>query len=433
MSSVRQRGATDGRRRPCRQVITSGRQDERLLTVLSELLAADARDDDQTRLQLQPAGDFRADSCRHRVLAVQLPAEPPGDEQAHYNFITSRVDFTATTMVRALGGLLRYLDRRPLETLSRQPVMRLETLSLEDAMHVSSGAFRTLQVFAADRHPSSFKAETTREGLSVFAVLNKCCSPLGVAQLRRMLMQPLTSRRRIEARLDAVEFFARPANEDVAHSLQTCLRRVRNLTPLLSRMRNARALSGDWRTLYDALHGGVVAAEVCRDLPAGVELFQRLAGSDCTAVQRLLHTLHQTVNLAETRELRRFTVNLGLDAALDGHKRAYAALPELLSDEMAAEQAALPDEVQTCSMVFLPQVGFLIMVDEWRRPLTREQQRALPGLRFQFEDRGRVLFKSARCDDLDESVGDVATAIRDRETQVRNRSAGRVRWTWKDL
>ncbi|XP_043209674.1 mutS protein homolog 5-like [Amphibalanus amphitrite] len=400
------------------QVITSGRQDERLLAVLSELLAADPRDDDQTPLQLQPAGDYRADSCRHRVLAVQLPAETSDDEQAHYNFITSRVDFAQTTMVRAFGGLLRYLDRRPLETLSRQPVMRIENLSLEDAMYVSSGAFRTLQVFAADRHPSSFKAETTREGLSVFAVLNKCCSPLGVAQLRRMLMQPLTSRRRIEARLDAVEFFTRPANEDVVTSLQTCLRRVRNLTPLLSRMRNARGLSGDWRTLYDTLHGGVVAAEVCRDLPAGVAVFDRAAGADCAAVQRLLHTLHQTVNLAETRELRRFTVHLGLDDTLDAHKRAYAALPELLSAEMAAEQAALPDQIQTCSMVFLPQVGFLVMVDEWREPLTREQQRDLPGLRFQFEDRGRVLYKSARCDALDESVGDVATAIRDRETQV---------------
>ena len=155
-------------------------------------------------------------------------------------------------------------------------------------------------------------------------------------------------------------------------------------------------------TLFTA---GVVAAEVCRDLPGNVPLFHTLATADCSALQRLLHTLHQTVNLAETRELRRFTVNLGLDETLDRYKRTYAALPELLSDEMAAEQPNLPEEIQTCSMVFLPQIGFLVMVDEWRAPLTREEQRALPGMRFQFEDRGRVLFKSARCDALDESVG----------------------------
>ncbi|XP_037076325.1 mutS protein homolog 5-like [Pollicipes pollicipes] len=364
------------------KVITSGRQDERLLTQLSELVAADARaGDDQSRLQLQPAGDFRADSCRHRVMAVQLPEETSGDEQAHYNFITSRVDFSQTTMIRAFGGLLRFLDRRPLETLSRQPVMRLETLSLEDVMYVSSGAFQTLQVFSADRHPSSFKANATREGLSVFAALNKCCSPLGVAHLRRVLLQPLTNRARIEQRLDAVEFFTRPGSEDVLTSLQSCLRRVRNLTPLLNRLRNARALAGDWGTLYDSLRGCVVVGEICRELPRGVALFERVAAADSGAVQRLVHTLHATVNLTETRELRRFSVQLGLDDALDRHKRTYAELPELLSREMAAQQEQLPDEVQTCSMVFLPQIGFLIMVDEWR-------------------------------------VGDVATAIRDGETLV---------------
>lgn len=63
-----------------------------------------------------PSRDYIPDSCKQRVQALQLPFEPPNlDPADHLKFITSLIPFSNEVMVRAIGCLLKFLDKSAIE------------------------------------------------------------------------------------------------------------------------------------------------------------------------------------------------------------------------------------------------------------------------------------------------------------------------------
>ncbi|CAG2069493.1 unnamed protein product [Timema podura] len=97
------------------------------------------------------------------------------------------INFRAESMVLALGTLLKYLDKAWV-TLSLQntwtsaPVLVINTVSLADIVTVDAETYEALQIFSQRMHPSSFKMWTpgsSREGLSIYGLFNRCKSQLG--------------------------------------------------------------------------------------------------------------------------------------------------------------------------------------------------------------------------------------------------------------
>ncbi len=82
-------------------------------------------------------------------------------------------------------------------------------------MYLCPSTHSALHVFRADPHPSVFKAET-KEGLSLFALLNRTRTAAGAARLREWLRVPSRALPTVLARHDAVAFFASPTHGDLA-------------------------------------------------------------------------------------------------------------------------------------------------------------------------------------------------------------------------
>lgn len=117
-----------------------------------------------------------------------------------------------------------------------------------------------LQIFKKIDHPSAFKMGSgSKEGLSLFGILNRTRSRPGKRLLRLWFNRPLSDKvpltskvdfctssnitmncfnqKELERRLDTVDYFVRPQNLEIMRKLQESLKNLRNLNVSLQRVK----------------------------------------------------------------------------------------------------------------------------------------------------------------------------------------------------
>ena len=124
-----------------------------------------------------------------------------------FHSLTTIVDFDTPTEVRALGGLLSYLQSTVfrLEQDQLVSVVSISPSSTAKHLRVTPAALKSLHVFSDERHPLITRGNGgSKEGFSLFSLLNRCHSKVGSKCLRQWMLRPLTSVEQIgEERLGA--------------------------------------------------------------------------------------------------------------------------------------------------------------------------------------------------------------------------------------
>ena len=155
-----------------------------------------------------------------------------------------------TIQLGAVGALLDHIVRmRAVGELDDGGIGGLEIrgieyLSLRDVMQVNSDALYSLQIFDEESH-ASVHSDKTKEGLSLFGILNNTRTTLGKALLREWLLRPSTSIPVINARHDAVACFIHPENVSTVTSMQAHLKGIKNVPKILAIMRTGKAQVAD--------------------------------------------------------------------------------------------------------------------------------------------------------------------------------------------
>ena len=199
---------------------TNELQPMRAFTVKSLPLAAFSHDAGKARLQL-----LRLTDCSDVQQHI--------DRFRHRMYLRSLVDLDNPTLCGCIGALLSHLVTLQLPGQSTDSLTIATIRSLPTAaalVHCDALTAATLGLFASDAHPGS--ASTVKEGVSVFAALNKTKSGIGGRMLREWLTWPTNDRTVLEARLDAIEFFMQAENEAALAAITASLRQVRDVVSL---------------------------------------------------------------------------------------------------------------------------------------------------------------------------------------------------------
>ena len=118
-------------------------------------------------------------------------------------------------------------------------------------MMVDMESARALQIFKTERHPSAqLQIGNSKEGLSVYALLNNCKTAMGKRLLRSWLLLPIQDSDMLLERQKAVQFFVNPENEHAASSLSDFLKKVKDLPGIVGRMQRYRETPTDWMSLF---------------------------------------------------------------------------------------------------------------------------------------------------------------------------------------
>ena len=139
-----------------------------------------------------------------------------------YHSLSSIIDFDSSTLVRALGSLLIYLRNTAfrLEEGYTVTINNLRRCAAPDTfLRLDELTLRTLRIFATDRHPliainvgggGRNDRNRSKEGFSLFALLDRTKSKAGRERLRRWMSQPLRDINAIRQRHVGMELFLHP-------------------------------------------------------------------------------------------------------------------------------------------------------------------------------------------------------------------------------
>ena len=143
-------------------------------------------------------------------------------------------------------------------------ILSAEMFTLSDRMFVNADTLASLQILRSELHPNSqIQSSDTlpagfKENLSVFGLFKQlACTPQGKTKLRQVFLQPTIDVTVIRDRQQAISHFALAENEGAVRDAQRCLRKIRDMKEVISRLeRGAKSTlfhastdHGLWRTL----------------------------------------------------------------------------------------------------------------------------------------------------------------------------------------
>lgn len=150
--------------------------------------------------------------CRQRILSLDIPGMNKNmTDIERSNFMETIVQSHQEQLVMSFGNLLIYLDemwKHIFLTTSNIPtIANVSVRALKKQVLIDEETLSGLHVFFLQRHPSGFKIGTesgSKEGFSLYSLMNRCHSKIGSKYLRSLMQQPTNSLEELNSRLDTV-------------------------------------------------------------------------------------------------------------------------------------------------------------------------------------------------------------------------------------
>ncbi|KAG9468508.1 hypothetical protein GDO78_022581, partial [Eleutherodactylus coqui] len=361
---------------------------------------------------------------KQRILSGSFNLLPSNlTEQERILHLSSIIPFDCPVMVCALGGLLDFLERRRIgveveDSSVGVPVLSLKKYVMTDIVDMDQDTFSVLQIFKREVHPSVYKMFSGgKEGFSLFGLLNQCQCKWGEKQMRLWFMRPTQNREELTSRLNVIEYFMAPQNQEVTGNLQRCLRSIMNIPPILKRMTFSNTKVSDWQALYKTVYNAICIGELCSSLPQSVTLFSRISSVFNSDLQYIASVISKVVDFEESLREKRFCIKPHVDPTVDDKKCRLQGLSDFLTKVARQELESLDVQIPSCSVIYIPLIGFLLCIQ--RLPIMQDRSDfEIEGLEFKFLSGNQLHYKSERTKELDTVLGDLHCEIKDHETMI---------------
>jgi MutS domain III len=225
--------------------------------------------------KLLKTSTFELRACKAHILQMQVdslsqgtghPLLPPRhfssqDEHAYkmsnFHSIATLIDFDRADQVQAVGSLLSFLKTSTFRCVNTGAISVDDVVRVNAAMHmtVSSDTFSALHIFSTEHHPliAAKGCGKSKEGFSLFSLLDRTKSHAGSRKLREWMLKPLADTQSIERRQDGVEMFLLSELRPLADKIRGLLKSVSAVDKLLLRIAKCCASHKDVLTLFHSL------------------------------------------------------------------------------------------------------------------------------------------------------------------------------------
>ena len=256
---------------------------------------------------------------------LEVPGEESSCEQEQLIKLSAYVDFTAKSMIRSAGALLKYLDKNYRTGMDQETpmVLFISSLVLDQILSLDESAFTALQVFSASCQLSGSKAGSwnrKREGLSMFNILNRCGSVVGSRFMRRMLRCPSANLEVIIHRQQAIAFFTSSGNLEFVQALIASIRQIKNFHRIVNKLVSNTMMVTDWQALYRTLSGLVQIAQLSQNCKMDVPILNTVNSKVCDNVYSLRSIVEQVIDFQASLDSGNLSVKPGVDRELDEKK-----------------------------------------------------------------------------------------------------------------
>ncbi|CDR44185.1 RHTO0S09e00958g1_1 [Rhodotorula toruloides] len=379
---------------------------------------------DSNDFALGDAYDFGRPRAKRRKVAHNQDDRARRNSELRIETFLSSLNACPLTLGCA-GALLGYITRQRTEAGELEndlfEVSGLELMRLDKVMHINSDALTSLQIFCEESHASAH-SRSTKEGLSLFGIVNIAHTPLGRALMRQWFLRPSLELDVIESRQAAVECFLRESNQHIVDAICKHLRNVKNTPRQLKALASGKSTIKEWQAAWSLIYAAIMIRDATSQLvhKTGVEVIDKLAAAyDVAQIKEIADMINDIIDWEESaRQNGKVCVRPGVDATLDELRRKYNGLGSLLS-KVAVEisQEVPPGLAGELSVVYFPQLGYLITI-AYEPEVTDAGKYGQFGWDFQFVTEMQAYFKNEKCRDMDRHLGDLQSFISDKEIEI---------------
>jgi len=308
---------------------------------------------------------------------LELPGLPPESSRSDRQvFIASVFPMNQELAVIAMGNLLKYLDDNQLKwrhifmNMSKQLIISsLSSFRMESQVQIDDTTFNSLNIFSSVYHPSSFKIQVRKDGLSLFNLLNECCSSIGVQELKNILKQPTRDMKELNLRYSTIEWCLKDENFDSVGKLRSHLKNLLKVGAVVQRIITNYGKTSDWKSLKKTVYHSFLICELCASYDAASirhTFLHELAGfvKNELTIKGILFALDRIVDLDGVEKTKQFTVKAGLDALLDEKRANLKSMMEDQSEFGLDESLKKMNSTENAfRYTHFPEMGFVIGSD----------------------------------------------------------------------
>uniref|UniRef100_A0A8C2HKR3 MutS protein homolog 5 n=1 Tax=Cyprinus carpio TaxID=7962 RepID=A0A8C2HKR3_CYPCA len=387
--------------------ITSAKQEQSLLEFIEKLVTV-----------IDPLPSFAGlEISKQRLLSAHIPSLPPTiTESEKIPYLSSCIPLDSVLMMRSIGGLLKCLERRTVGLDMEDSSMGVPILQ-KDVVYIDKDTYSALQIFKSELHPSVFKLQLgEKEGLSLYGKIHYSVHHLKLIKLQ-WFHRPTRDLNILKKRQEVIRFFTSPRNVADLNTLQSSLRNIKNISTLLHKMSLANPKVVVWQSLYKTVYNALCIRDTIRAMPQSIQLFSEISQNFTDDLFYIATYISKVVDFEGSVAENRFTVRPNVDPVIDEKKRRMMGLPDFLTDVARAELEKLDPRFSTCSIIYIPLIGFLLSVP--RLPTMLDKQSfEIEGLDFMFLSKDQLHYRSARTKELDSMLGDLHCDTLDLEMVV---------------
>jgi DNA mismatch repair protein MSH5 len=349
--------------------------------------------------------EFSYEKCKEIVLALY-------NGKAFY--AKSKLDISCPALVGAIGAVLSYLMRSP-ELLDEVAIHDIQTVQL-GGLIVDLAVLRSLHIFVEESHPSKIKgAGRSKEGFSVFGLIDRTLTAQGRRLLRQWMLRPLNDSEAINERLDSVQFLVE--HPSLTAFLAKQLQGSVDLVRTVGRFASFRETCSDWSGLTSTLLKLVTMRQALKNLsfklPRVLETVVELADlSDFLSVLSSIVDTTAGLHIAE-----------GVSKELEYWRKTFDDLQRFLvqlAQEELQDLSRLGVQCGEVRIVHIAKYGFLLEVHHSAIELASEDAKRVQNLQYKliFQTPNTTYFQSPRTQELDSHFGDLNSKIVDTEAAL---------------
>jgi len=311
-----------------------------------------------------------------------LDNSTPSFRISSYHALASIVNFESKAQVQALGSLLSFLETTIFRLHESGRIAVHDIIRAEASLHmaVPKDTLSALCIFATEHHPlaAAKGSHNSKEGVSLFSLLDRTQSRSGRQRLREWMLKPLMDLGEINQRQDGVELFMQLEMQEASRTLVSLLAQVGTVDQIISRIEKCCSKPRDFLVLIKSLTAAAAIINTLEQdilwklqppneyeqglrVDARTERSMEYVGSileQCqhASVQNVLERAVAVVDENATIQNEKVVVRAGFHPPLDQWKERYRDLGDTLQDMVQILNNNYPHLKRFMSALFMPQV-----------------------------------------------------------------------------